>query len=248
MKSSFHRIHRLLLAGAAGVLLASTNASAGPDDNTLIYGQRLAITDIGPAYNAFLQYPSGYEAGFVIYDRLVTFDDQLRFNPQLAESWDHRRRPEVGDVQAPRRRHVSRRNADRRRGDQVQCRTDDEPGDQHDHTARSGIRLQARTSSTSSPCGCAPTSPTRSCSTPSHTAPARFSARPRSWRTGRRARPRIRSAPGPTRSSRSIPGSSWCWCPMRAIGPGSLRSTRSSSAMSPRPRPGSRRCRAVRST
>ena len=87
MTSSFHRALRPLLAGAAGVLLASTNASAGPDDNTLIYGQRLAITDIGPAYNAFLQYPSGYEAAFVIYDRLVTFDDQLRFNPQLAESW-----------------------------------------------------------------------------------------------------------------------------------------------------------------
>lgn len=87
MKTTIHRLNRLTLAGAAVVLLASTGASAGPDDNTLVYGQSLPITDIGPAYNAFLQYPSGYEAGFVIFDRLVTFDDQLRFNPQLAESW-----------------------------------------------------------------------------------------------------------------------------------------------------------------
>ena len=87
MKTTIQRLHLVLLAGATGALLASTSASAGPDENTLIYGQSLPITDIGPAYNAFLHYPSGYEAGFVIYDRLVTFDDQLQFNPQLAESW-----------------------------------------------------------------------------------------------------------------------------------------------------------------
>lgn len=87
MKSNHNRARRLMLAGVAGALVASTAALAGPDDNTLVYGQSLSITDIGPAYNAFLQYPSGYEAGFVIFDRLVTFDDQLQFNPQLAESW-----------------------------------------------------------------------------------------------------------------------------------------------------------------
>ena len=81
------KLHRLLAAGAAGLFLATSGASAGPDDNTLVFGQRLSVTDIGPAYNAFLEYPSGYEASFVLYDRLVTFDDQLNFNPQLAESW-----------------------------------------------------------------------------------------------------------------------------------------------------------------
>ena len=87
MSTTTHFVRRVLLASAAGALFASTNAAAGPDDNSLVFGQRLSITDIGPAYNAFLQYPSGYEAAFVIFDRLVTFDDQLRFNPQLAESW-----------------------------------------------------------------------------------------------------------------------------------------------------------------
>ena len=87
MNHSTQPARRLLLASAAGLLLATTSVSAGPDDNTLVYGQSLPITDIGPAYNAFLQYPAGYEAAFVIYDRLVTFDEQLQFNPQLAESW-----------------------------------------------------------------------------------------------------------------------------------------------------------------
>ena len=87
MTINIHRAPRLLLTGVAGLAMASAGALAGPDDNTLIYGQSRSITDIGPAYNAFLQYPSGYEASFAIYDRLVTFDDQLRFNPQLAESW-----------------------------------------------------------------------------------------------------------------------------------------------------------------
>ncbi len=87
MKPVIHRIHRLLLAGTVGLVAATTSASAGPDDNTLVYGHSVAITDIGPAFNAFLQYPAGYEAGFVIFDRLVTFDDQLKFHPQLAESW-----------------------------------------------------------------------------------------------------------------------------------------------------------------
>lgn len=80
-------VRRMLLTGAAILLAAPASVSAGPEENTLIYGQSLPITDIGPAFNAFLAYPSGYEAGFVIFDRLVTFDDQLQFNPQLAESW-----------------------------------------------------------------------------------------------------------------------------------------------------------------
>ena len=81
-------LRRALFVGAACALLAAPPASAGPDDNSLIYGQSLPITDLGPAFTAFLHYPSGYEAGFVLYDRLVTFDEQLQFNPQLAESWE----------------------------------------------------------------------------------------------------------------------------------------------------------------
>ncbi|MCY4542411.1 MAG: ABC transporter substrate-binding protein [Rhodobacteraceae bacterium] len=87
MRISINFIRLPLLACAAALALGSPAAVAGPEDNSLVFGQRLSITDIGPAFNAFLQYPSGYEAAFVIFDRLVTFDDQLRFNPQLAESW-----------------------------------------------------------------------------------------------------------------------------------------------------------------
>ena len=87
MKTVIRHTYRNAIAGLACLLLAPMGALAGPDDNSLVFGQRLSITDIGPAYNAFLQYPSGYEAGFVIFDRLVTFDNELQFNPQLAESW-----------------------------------------------------------------------------------------------------------------------------------------------------------------
>jgi ABC-type transport system substrate-binding protein len=67
---------------------AGTTAQAGKADNTLVFGQSIPVTDLGPAYMAFLRYPAGYEVGFVLYDRLVTFDDELNFKPQLAESWE----------------------------------------------------------------------------------------------------------------------------------------------------------------
>ncbi len=78
----------LLLAGTAAALAMVGPAMAGKDDNSLVYGQSLAITDLGPAFEAFLNYPAGYEASFILYDRLVTFDEELNFNPQLAESWE----------------------------------------------------------------------------------------------------------------------------------------------------------------
>lgn len=78
---------RLLVTSVAAAMLTAGGAQAGKDDNSLVYGQSIAVTDLGPAYEAFLNYPAGYEAAFTLYDRLVSFDDQLRFNPQLAESW-----------------------------------------------------------------------------------------------------------------------------------------------------------------
>lgn len=80
-------LKRLAIVGVAATVMATGPALAGADDNTLVFGQSLPITDLGPAYEAFLNYPSGYEAAFVLYDRLVTFDDQLAIQPQLAESW-----------------------------------------------------------------------------------------------------------------------------------------------------------------
>lgn len=84
----FTHLRSLLLAGAAVTVLAAGPVQAGMDDNTLVYGQSLAVTDLGPAYEAFLNYPAGYEASFLLYDRLVTFDEELKFHPQLAESWE----------------------------------------------------------------------------------------------------------------------------------------------------------------
>ena len=55
---------------------------------TLTYGQSGAVTVLDPAQGAFATYPAGYEVAYCLYDRLVDFDENLRFVPQLAESWD----------------------------------------------------------------------------------------------------------------------------------------------------------------
>ncbi len=81
MRISINFIRLPLLACAAAIALGPPAAVAGPEDNSLVFGQPLSTSDIGPAFNAFLQYPSGHGAAF------ETFNDQLRFNPQLAESW-----------------------------------------------------------------------------------------------------------------------------------------------------------------
>ena len=70
------------------ISFVSSSAIAGKLDNTIVFAQSTAVTDLGPAYGAFLMHPGGYEASFVIYDRLVTFDDNLNINPQLATSWE----------------------------------------------------------------------------------------------------------------------------------------------------------------
>ena len=78
------------LSIAAGL---TTIASGGPaladkKSNTLLYGQSVPVTHIGPDYGAFLRYPAGYEVGYVVFDRLVAFDDKLKIHPQLATRWE----------------------------------------------------------------------------------------------------------------------------------------------------------------
>ena len=68
-------------------LLYQNTVIAGKSNNTIVFGQSTAVTDLGPAYGAFLMYPGGYEASFALYDRLVTFDENLNIKPQLATSW-----------------------------------------------------------------------------------------------------------------------------------------------------------------
>ena len=55
---------------------------------TLTYGQSGAVTALDPAQGSFATYPAGYEVAYCLYDRLVDFDENLRFVPQLAEGWD----------------------------------------------------------------------------------------------------------------------------------------------------------------
>lgn len=78
----------VLVLALSMVVLLGQPVQASKKDNTIVFGQSISITDLGPAFGAFLNYPAGYEAGFVLYDRLVTFDQNLTFNPQLATSWD----------------------------------------------------------------------------------------------------------------------------------------------------------------
>src|SRR4029453_4258827 len=65
-------------------LRALAQATAG---RTLTYGQSGAVTALAPAQGSFATYPAGYEVAYCLYDRLVDFDENLRFVPQLAEGW-----------------------------------------------------------------------------------------------------------------------------------------------------------------
>ena len=85
-KNGLYKKLIILLIIFVGIGLNS-NALAGKADNSIVFGQSTAVTDLGPAYGAFLMYPGGYEASFAIYDRLVTFDENLNIKPQLATSW-----------------------------------------------------------------------------------------------------------------------------------------------------------------
>jgi ABC-type transport system substrate-binding protein len=78
----------MLIAGGVAASAVAGPALAGPSDNSVVFGQSIPITDLGPAYGAFLKYPAGYEAAFLLYDRLVSFDADLDIKPQIAESWD----------------------------------------------------------------------------------------------------------------------------------------------------------------
>src|SRR5262245_22816700 len=66
-------------------LRALAQATAG---RTLTYGQSGAVTALDPAQGSFASYPAGYEVAYCLYDRLVDFDENLKFIPSLAESWD----------------------------------------------------------------------------------------------------------------------------------------------------------------
>ena len=65
------------------------------------------MTALDPAQGAFTTYPAGYEVAYCLYDRLVDFDENLKFVPQLAESLGRGARPQVHPVPAPEERRAS---------------------------------------------------------------------------------------------------------------------------------------------
>lgn len=73
---------------ALALAVTSQTVVAGEAENSVVYGQSVAVTGLDPANGAFTNYPAGYEVAFALYDRLVTFDQDLNIQPQLAESWE----------------------------------------------------------------------------------------------------------------------------------------------------------------
>ena len=84
--TTHHRPLQSVLLLLLALLLPTSLAQNEPI--TLTYAQSVAVTDLGPAYGAFLGYPSGYEVAYALYDRLVTFDSELNLVPQLATDWE----------------------------------------------------------------------------------------------------------------------------------------------------------------
>jgi len=64
----------------------SGTGSEAPTGGTLIYAQNQPITAADPINPQ--TYPAAYEANFVIYNNLVTFDPDLSIVPDLAEKWE----------------------------------------------------------------------------------------------------------------------------------------------------------------
>jgi len=76
----------LLIVGLLIVAFCSVAFTTAAE--TVVYAQRNPITDLDPAYGAFLVYPSGYEAAYCIFEGLVTFDKTMNIIPALATNWE----------------------------------------------------------------------------------------------------------------------------------------------------------------
>ena len=76
-------------AGAAAGLAARPDirALAQQATGTLTFGGSTPVLTLDPGFGAFTAYPGGYEASLVLYDRLIDFDNDMKFIPGLATSW-----------------------------------------------------------------------------------------------------------------------------------------------------------------
>ena len=84
-----HRLRGWLAAAALVALLAglaSAPALAASRSETLVYAHEVPIVELDPLAG-YVNAPSPYEAGMLIYDNLVTFDENLQIVPALATSW-----------------------------------------------------------------------------------------------------------------------------------------------------------------
>ena len=77
-----------LAAGAAAAPVLNLRTAAAQAPRALTYGQSTSLTALDPGQGGFLNYPAGYEAALCLYDRLIDFDADLAFVPQLAERWE----------------------------------------------------------------------------------------------------------------------------------------------------------------
>jgi ABC-type transport system substrate-binding protein len=78
----------ILFAVALAVALGHGVATAQGDAGRIVYAHSVPVTTLDPGHGAFQAYPAGYEAGYLLYDRLVTFSPEFTIVPQLATSWE----------------------------------------------------------------------------------------------------------------------------------------------------------------
>lgn len=72
--------------GTLGLPLVSRSRVAAQDGGTLVYAQNLQIKNLDPGNP--LDYPASYDGLYAIYSRLYTFDADMQFQPDLADSYE----------------------------------------------------------------------------------------------------------------------------------------------------------------
>jgi len=86
----------LVIAGCSSSSKGTNNSQGAPKPSdtpapakkaSIVYAHSVPITSLETSGMQPQGYPAGYEAAFAIYNGLVKFDEELRFQPDLAESW-----------------------------------------------------------------------------------------------------------------------------------------------------------------
>ena len=82
------QVYRMILLAAVLVLGGATASAvtAGAARDALVYTHEVPIVELDPLAG-YVNAPSPYEAGLLLYDNLVRFDESLNIIPALATSW-----------------------------------------------------------------------------------------------------------------------------------------------------------------